>query len=670
MASTLSGYSLGIDLEAFSELNIKKVGGHKYCRHPSTELLILRGILDDPQGNREDEFRWLYGEPMPRSLFRVIARGVRLRAFNAAFESQMFIHVLAAKMGWPLVDIEQWYCTQAAALRHALPMSLDKCAAVFNKVHKKLESGTRLINKFSKPKTNGGRNYPCDFPEEFEEFDEYCGADVEAEREVYWNLPYREFSDDEREFWIQLQHQNAYGVCVDIPTVKAMIKMLHVNKTRQTQRVVELTDGAVTTINQRAKVLQWCDAQGYPLEGYTKEIVEKAVEDKKTPDNVRELLTIRQDLGQTAVAKYPTIITYACADRTIKGSLIYHRASTGRNGGSGPQFHNIPRDYIAKKDDLVELALKWVRESRYEDIELVFGSLMHVAKGGLRAVLIPRPGKIFYAGDFSSIENRVTVWIAQDEVGLDVFVNGVDQYRAFAAKQFGIEIDEVTDEQRTDAKATILGAMFGAGAKTIWQTNVKKGIPMTLKQAKTNVAEFREQYAVTAATWYELDEICIEACRLPIGKAIMYKGLKFFRREDFFFIQLHSGRKLAYYKADVRKVMTPWGKEKFAVTHMGQNSKGAWIRQTLTPSRIIENIVQAEARDLLMHSKREVISEGFDIVLDVHDEILSEQDPDYMEAKEYEHIMTRTPFWATQEGGAFVDFPLGVEAKKFPRYRK
>lgn len=667
--------SVGLDYETYSELNIKEVGAFCYARHPSTELLILKGILDDDNGDEVDRFEWRYGDPIPRALFKLIKQGIRCRAFNAAFEWQISTHVMAGKMGWPEIPLEQWYCTQGAALRHALPTSLEKCAAAFNKIHKKLDSGTRLITKFSKPrkptKANPAtRNYPEDFPEDFDDFVVYCEADVEAEREIYWNLPGREYSAFERRVWEQLQRQNDLGVMIDMPSVHGVMDMIEVNRDRQLKRLNRLTGGAIKTDGQRDAIMSWCDAQGYPLTGYTKDDIKAHLKDRKIPDKIKQILEIRQDLGQTSLAKYPRIIESVCDDQTIKGNLIYHRATTGRNGGSGVQFHNLPRDYVSHYEPLVETCLQWVRDHRYEDIEFVFGDLNYVAKGMIRPMLRSRPGKVFYSADFSSIENRVTVWISQDDVGLDVFTNGVDQYKAFAAKQFGISMDDVTAEQRTDSKATILGAMFGAGAKTIWKTNVQKGIPMTLKQAKTNVAEFREQYAVTAETWYELDEVCIEAVQLPPGKQLEYKGLKFFCRDNFFFIRLHSGRLLAYYQPKVQKVKTPWGEMKWAVTHMGLNAKGFWTRQTLTPSRIIENIVQATARDLLMFSKMEVEDEGFDLVLDVHDEVLAEQEPDYMDVKAFEAIMARIPDWAMKKNGAYVDFPLRAEGGKFTRYRK
>ena len=792
--------SLGLDYETFSELNIKKVGAYAYARHPSTELLILCGILDDPRGRELDRFEWRYGEPMPKALIKLIKSGVRCRAFNAAFEWQITQHVIAGKMGWPDIPLEQWYCTQGAALQHALPTSLEKCASAFNKVHKKLGSGTRLITKFSKPrkvtKANAEtRNYPEDFPEDFDEFVVYCMGDVEAERELYWGLPNREYSPTERQIWEQLQRQNDFGVRVDVGAVDDIMRMVEANRKRRLRELSILTEGAAKTDGQREVIMNWCDAQGYPLEGYTKDHLKAAIADKKVPKDVKHVLEIRQELGQTSLAKYPRIKEYACDDEVIRGGIVYHRASTGRNGGclaegtmilvktasgevtdvpiqdvtvdhkvydgtdwvshmgvvysgekdvieyvglsatpdhkvylsdtdsrpfseiaeqglqpwrirqgqkesraypsivktydiigagpkarfvangvvvsnSGPQFHNLPRDYVSSDERLIQICLDWVRDSKYEEIELVFGPLVNVAKGMLRPMLRSREGKVFYSADFSSIENRVTVWVSQDDVGIDVFANGVDQYRAFVSKQFGIAPEDVTAEQRTDGKATILGAMFGAGANTIWKTNVQKGIPMTLKQAKANVNEFREQYAVTAATWYELDEICIEACRLPPGKQVSYKGLKFFCRDNFFFMRLHSGRLLAYHDPKVQQVKTPWGAIKWAVTHSGLNSKGFWTRQTLTPSRIIENIVQAEARDLLMFSKTEVENEGFDLVLDVHDEVLAEQDPNYMTVEDFEAIMARIPDWAKKENGAYVDFPLKAEGAKFTRYRK
>lgn len=659
------GRMISLDFETFSIRDIKKVGSWRYALDPSTEILICSWTVNEGK----TVHRWILGDPPPYALFTYIAQGYVLRAFNSEFERAIWENVAVPMLGWDPVPFEQWYDTQAMCYTHALPGKLEKVAEVLKTPVKKNKNGTRLINKFSKPrkptKNNPSlRNRPEDFPEDFELFGQYCDDDVRTECGVFAALPRPDFRKGEDDVWRMTVKINEGGLRLDMDAVNAIQKMLTWWRIKRTNDLREITNDEIQTDGQRDKVIAWLAKKDVHLDGYTKDDITEALKWDIDPD-AREVLTIRQELSRVSTKKYTAMQLVEWHGRS-HNNMVYHRATTGRNGGAGLQLHNFPRDAISKNPDLLDDCIRYILEEDYDAVQLIYGNPVDVAKGLLRAVIVPDVGHVFYCADFSSVENIVTVWICQDPVGLDVFENGIDQYKAFAAKQFNITLDQVTDVVRTEAKATILGAMFGAGWKTIFATNKQKGIPMTEKQAKQNVKEFRTQYQVTADSWYELAESVMQAIEYP-GMAVTYKGLKFCVNNGYLWIRLHSGRFLAYYQPENKWVMTPWKEKKYQPTIMGQNAKGQWTQQTMTPSKIIENIVQATARDLLMFSQETINDAGFRVLLNVHDEILSSQTPNYMPLEEFVALMVVKPSWTNRLEMAL---PLKAEGYQARRYRK
>lgn len=660
------GRMISIDFETYSEVDIKKTGSWRYALDPSTEILILRWTVDEGR----TVHRWVQGDPPPLSLFTYIAAGYVVRAWNSEFERAIWNHVAEPTLGWDPIPFDSWYDTMAAAYTHALPGKLEKAGTALRLKVKKNPAGSRLITKFSKPrkpsKSNPSRrNRPADFPEDFELFVEYCGDDVILECAVFAALPRPEFRVGEERVWRLTNRINERGIRLEMDSVHSIQKMLDWWRDQRLEELREITDGEIQTDGQREKVLAWLAKRDVHLSGYTKDDITNALSYDDLDPDARVVLTIRQELSQVSTKKYTAMQMVEWMHRT-HNNMVYHRATTGRNGGAGLQLHNFPRDAVSKDEDVLDDCLHLIREGDYEAVRTIYGNPIDVAKGLLRAVIIPDDGLVFFCADFSSVENIVTVWICQDPVGLDVFENGVDQYKAFAAKQYQISLDDVSDVIRTESKATILGAMFGAGWKTIYATNKQKGIPMTEDQAKTNVSEFRDQYAVTAASWYELADSIREAVKYA-GKTVRYKGLKFCVQHDYLWIRLHSGRLLAYYQPKNEWVMAPWKKEIYQTTFMGMNSKQQWVRQNMTPSKIIENIVQATARDLLMYSQDQINDADFQVLLNVHDEILSQQTEDFMPLSDFVDIMVRKPDWTNN---LKLALPLKAEGYTARRYRK
>jgi DNA polymerase len=661
------GRMVSLDFETFSKVNIKKAGSWRYALDPSTEVLLLSWTVDEGR----TVHRWKEGDPPPLELFTYIARGFMLRAWNSEFERAIWDHVCVPTLGWDPVPFEQWCDSAALARIHALPGALDKCGKALGLEVEKDKNGTRLINKFSKPrkptkKDPSTRNRLADHPEDAEKFMSYCDDDVRLECAIFDALPHKRFRVGEDRVWRQTCRMNEQGIHLDVDSFQAIRSMLSWWRELRTEQLRELTNGEVQTDGQRDKAMEWLSECGVDLDSYTKDDIAKALQDPEIDPDAREFLLIRQELSQVSTKKFEAMANVVWKGRS-HNNMVYHRATTGRNGGAGLQLHNFPRDALSKSNRVIEDCLDYIRSGNYEAAIAIYGGTpFDIAKQLLRSMIVPPPGEIFYCADFSSVENIVTVWICQDPVGLDVFENGEDQYRAFAAKQFGIPASEVSDVIRTESKATILGAMFGAGWKTIYATNQQKGIPMTEQQAKQNVKEFRRQYKVTSDSWYELKDCIIDAVEKP-GKSIKYKGLIFQVKDGYLWIRLHSGRYLAYYAPENRWVKAPWGEDIYTTTIMAENAKSQWVRQNMTPSKIIENIVQAVARDLLMNSQETLYQRGLRILLNVHDEILSSQRPGFISLEEFVKLMVIQPDWTK---ALPRPLPLKAEGYLARRYRK
>lgn len=661
------GRMVSCDFETYSEIDIKKAGSWRYAMDPSTEVLLLSWTADEGRTIH----RWKEGDPPPLRLFTHIAEGYVFRAWNSEFERAIWEHVCVKTMGWDEVPFAQWVDTAALARIHALPGALDKCGKALGLEVEKDKNGTRLINKFSKPRKPtkndpSTRNRLHDHPEDAEKFMSYCDDDVILECGIFAALPYQRFRVGEDRVWRQTCRMNEGGINLDVDSFQAIRKMISWWHTTRTEQLRELTDGAVKTDGQRDKAMEWLADRGVDLDGYTKDDITKALTDPSIDPAAKEFLIIRQELSQVSTKKFQAMANVVWQGRS-HNNMVYHRATTGRNGGAGLQLHNFPRDALSKSTNIIDDCLEYIKCGQYEAAMMIYGGTPYdLAKQLLRAMIVPPPGEVFYCADYSSVENIVTVWICQDPVGLHVFESGVDQYRAFAAKQFNIGIDEVSDIIRTESKATILGAMFGAGWKTIYATNQQKGIPMTEQQAKTNVKEFREQYAVTARSWYELKDSILEAVDKP-GRTVEYKGLRFVVKDGYLWIRLHSGRYLAYYAPENRWVKAPWGEDIYTTTIMGENARTQWVRQNMTPSKIIENIVQATARDLLMFSQETLYQERFRILLNVHDEILNSQREGFMSLERFVDLMIIQPDWTKALPRSL---PLKAEGWIGTRYRK
>lgn len=654
-----------VDFETFSAADLKKVGPCRYAEDPSTEVLCMGWAIGD-----EEPSLWLPGQPFPVRLFSHLESGGLLVAWNAEFERAIWGEI---QWGWPRVPLRQWRDTAATAASLALPIHLGSCGAALELDVQKDKRGEYLIKKLCKPrkpsKSNPATRWtPETAPEDFRDLYAYCLQDVRSERAIEQALPIPDVPPSELDVWQLTVRMNERGWAVDKPSINRILRLLTLHSVRAQAEIRELTFGEVQTGSQVERIRAWLETRGLSLPSLTEDVVAEALELEDLDPDARRLLELRQELAKTSVKKYAAMRDRACRDGTVKNNVVYHGATTGRDAGRGMQIQNFPRASVVPKkhpdpDACLERAIRalWT-EDPLETVELMFGGATRFASAMLRPMLTARDGWVLYGGDYSSIENRITVWYAQDEKGMQIFRDGLDQYRMFAVDFYGVRYEDVTEEQRDHAKGVILGCCFGMGVDTFIRQAKKFGQDASREVAQRAIDGYREIYSDVVQLWYGLNRAAIEAVRTR--KPQRYKLIRFAQEGDFLFMILASGRRLAYYKPEVRNVRMPWGDVKPAVTCMGVDAYSKeWRRLQISPGRFTENAVQATARDVMMAGALATERAGYQLVGRVHDELISEALADFGSVKEYQELMCPQLPWLR-------GIPIEAKCWRGRRFRK
>lgn len=687
-----------LDFETYSELDLRKVGSCRYAEHPSTEVLCAAWAIGGevpavwvPQRGRLD----LAGEGLlpsgtigdpPEALFEHVARGGLVYAWNVEFEIPIWERVCVERMGWPSVPQDQWRDTGAVALKYALPANLEGAGAALGLDVVKDKRGAHLVHKLSKPRRPSKHDpsirwTPAKVPQDFADFYEYCRQDVRAERAVGLALPAEDLDPLELQVWRLTVEMNLRGWAVDAKSVDLMLELLEFHRERRLSELRQVTGGEIRTDNQRDKILAWLGERRIFLPDWTADTIERELKGegggiaRDLPPDARRVLEIRRDLGKASTKKYVAMLDRRCDDGTVKNNLLYHGASTGRDAGRGMQIHNFPRAAVSKSQEGIEVAFRVLRSrDNLEAVELLYETVPHFASKMLRPMLVASPGRILYSADYSSIENVVTVWIAECPYGIDLFRRELDEYKMFATHFYDVAYDRVDADQRQRCKPAVLGCCFGLGWIGMMIQAERFGEPIKEQFAHDIVDRYRSLYPEVVDTWYGLAKAAMHT--IKTGNKARYKRVKFLIEGEFLKMRLPSGRELAYREPLVEKKMTPWGQKVPTVTHMGVDSKTKkWVRMKITPGRFLENAVQATARDIMMHGALAAHAMGYDPVGRVHDEVISEVDQGCGSVEEYVELLTRKPGWldAPPRGPdqiAEYQIPVRAEGWRGRRYRK
>lgn len=636
--------NIHIDFETYSECDLRKAGAWSYSLHPSTVVICCAYAV----GNDEPV---LLGESELECIPRVFD-GATLHAWNSFFEYAIWVNCL----GWPETPIERWNDTAARAAFAALPRSLGECGKVLGLPEDaaKLQRGRYLISRLSKPR-NGERCLDADL---LEEMYEYCRRDVIAERELSRRLP--ELPDSERNAWVLDQKINLRGLYVDRKAVTSAIRICSQATKLLEADVSRASGGELNNVRQIQRVATFCAERGVGMGSLTKACVAETLERDDLPEDVRAVLELRQRLGKTSTAKFDALLRLIdhVPDDRARGLLRYHGASTGRWSGSNFQPQNLPRgefpdasaEDFRDEDDPAD-AVEW--------LQTIYGDPLSALSSAIRSVITAPPGRRLIVADYAAIEARVLPWLAGQADVLEVFRGHGKIYEHTASQIYRKPLGEITKDERFVGKVATLALGYQGGAKAFRQMAEAYGVDISDDLAERVKLGWRDANRQTVRYWYAVERAAVDAVRNP-GEVFRCRSAAFKASDGFLLLRLPSGRPLRYFKPDLKE--GKFGREQ--VTFEGRDSvTGKFRRQTTYGGKLVENITQAVARDLMLAGMFNVENAGYDVVLTVHDELIVEADNGFGSAADVERLMCDAPTWAD-------GLPLRAEGFETQRYRK
>ncbi len=641
---------LSIDIETFSDIDLIKCGVYKYADSPAFEILLFAYSIDDGEINIID---LVNGEELPEEIAEAIKSDTVIKtAFNAQFE-----RVCLSKHLGILLDPSSWYCTAVQAAELSLPSSLADVGAALGLERQKMTEGKELIKYFCvscKPtKSNGGRtrNMPGDAPEKWALFKEYCKRDVDVERQIAKKLEMYPISESEHRLYVLDQRINDRGVLVDLSLAQQAIKINSIQTAVATEQAYTLT--GLENPNSVAQLKAWLTENGVEIESLSKKAVAALADE--TDGDIQEMLHLRLLMSKTSVKKYEAVMRSVCKDNRVRGMMRFCGASrTGRWSGNILQPQNLPQNHLP---DLT-LARDIVKDGDFEMLDMTFGNVPNVLSELIRTVLIPKSKYRFIVADFSAIEARVLSWLAGEQWRLDTFRNGGDIYCASASRMFRVPVEKhgVNGHLRQKGKISELACGYGGSVGALKNMGaVEMGVPEDELQGLIN--DWRNANPHIVKLWTEVGNAAMKAIK---EKTIVTLGkLVFMYERGILFIRLPSGRRLSYIKPRI-------GTNRFggdSITYMGVGASKKWERLETFGGKLVENIVQAIARDLLASAMINVANAGYNIVFHVHDEIIAEVPDGQGSVDEMCMLMSINPDWAD-------GIPLSADGYECEYYRK
>jgi DNA polymerase len=495
----------------------------------------------------------------------------------------------------------------------------------------------------------------------FERLFAYCRQDVLAETALNDSLP--DLNPHESLVYTMDQTINQRGFQLDMQAVTTALTLIATETTKLNQELTRVTNGKVKRATQRAQMMAWLADNGLNLENTQKETIDDALHFPHPQINAttRRGLEIMRALGRSSTAKYETMRAWATADGRIRGGLLYHGASTGRWSGSGVQPHNFPRGTVKDMDELWASLKSKTPPS----------NIMEALSNALRGAIVAGPGKTLYVADYAAIEARVVMWLAGEEEALESFRRGEDIYSNMASEIYDKPCNKVdTPDERQVGKTAILGLGFQMGAPKFVATVEKMtGLIISEDMAKQVVDTYRAKFPGVKSLWWEMEAAAIKAVNLRKPVKCGYVTWEYSPKPpkaggfDTLYCCLPSGRRLSYPFPKVGQKETPWGEMRPQLTFMGVDPHvHQWKRQHTYGGSLVENVVQAIARDIMADAMLRIEATGrYEVVLTVHDEIVCESPKG--DIKEFLSLVSDNPEWA-------IGLPIAVEGFNEFRYRK
>lgn len=678
------------DLETYCEIPINN-GTHAYAE--GVEVMLFAWAIGDEPVSVWD---LTAGEPIPSRLRKAIADPNTILFFhNSHFDRTVLRHAMP-ELAPP---VERWRDTMVQALAHSLPGALAALCEVLGVPQDKAKDkeGKSLIQLFCKPRPKNSklrRATSKTHPVEWQRFVAYAGLDIEAMREVYKRLPKWNYQGAELALWHRDQQINDRGVCMDVQLAQAAIEAVDLEQKRLAKRTQVMTDGEVQAATQRdAMIKHIVESYGVELPDMQRSTLERRIADPDLPSPVKELLAIRLQASTTSTSKYKSLMKGISNDGRLRGTLQFCASRTGRWAGRLFQPQNLPRPTL--KQERIDEGIEALKSGC---ADLLFDNVMELTSSALRGCIMAPAGKKLVVSDLSNIEGRKLAWLAGEQWKLAAFRQydegtGPDLYKLAYAKAFNITPEEVTKYQRQIGKVMELGLGFGGGvaafltfalvygldleelaaaampniprdvqreAKSWYDESVKRKATYGLSERVFIACDslkrlWRRAHPETCDFWYQLERTVRAAIATP--KKTLYCGYLKVRRDGAWLrIQLPSGRALCYPSPSI---------EKGNITYMGINSYSRkWQRLKTYGGKLVENVTQATARDVLAGNMPLIENAGYSIVLTVHDEVICEapDTDDYTDAA-LSSLLSTNPEWAP-------DIPLNAGGFEAYHYRK
>lgn len=622
------------DIETYSGEDIKRSGAYKYMEHPDFEIMLLAYAWNDDPVRVIDFFDPIDVElELQNVLDGLNDPNVLKISHNASFERNAYKRQFGQYM-----PPEEWVDTMIECAMNGLPLSLDEAGAALQLQNQKIKEGTALINYFCKPcdatVANGGRtrNFPHHAPEKWDRFKRYAERDVVTMRDIHKRLSRFPVTEFERQIWSLDARINERGVLVDTELAEAAVAVDEAFTNEHSAEMLRLT--GIDNPNSVAQLKAWLESAGLYCESLNKETVEELK--TKAPDRTtKRVLELRKLLGKTSTKKYQAMLSARCDDDRVRGLLQYYGAGrTGRWSGRLVQIQNLPQNHL----DHIEHVRELVRERDLEYLEYCYENVPDVLSQLIRTAFIAKPEHTFLVADYSAIEARVIAYLAGEKWRQDVFAGDGKIYEASYARAFNVPIESVKkgSPERQKGKIMELALGYGGGVNALLAFGADK-LGLTQDEMQELVDAWRLASPTIPRFWREAENAARSAIQTPGRTFTLACGVKYRKDADALRCRLPSGRILSYWNARI---------EDRNIVFMGQGQESRkWVKLKTWGGKLVENIVQAYARDCLAVALLRLNEHGYNTVFHVHDEIIVEA-PDGCKWEHVAEIMGQPIEWA------------------------
>ena len=623
-------YHMNIDLETFSSVDLRKSGLYAYTRSPDFSILLFAYSVNNSPVIVIDLAQ---GGELPEGIIQALSDPNYIKhAYNASFEWACLSRALGREL-----PVEQWRDTMLHAMYSGYPAGLEATGRAMGlpEDKQKLTTGRALIRYFCVPckptKTNGGRtrNLPQHDPDKWGAFIEYNRQDVVTEMTICNRLRHVVVPDAVQKQWETDLRINSRGVAVDMDFVHGALDLGSQIREALMTEAVRLT--GLRNPNSVAQLSNWLEeATGTSVTDLRKSTVTAMLEQMDCGPGVQRMLEIRQELGKTSTKKYDAIEAAVCDDGRVRGLLQFYGANrTGRWAGRLVQVQNLPRTYTEPLD----LARELVKGRKLDALRLIYGSPNDTLSQLIRTAFVASPGKVLIDADFSAIEARVISWLANEEWRLDVFRTHGKIYEASASRMFGVPINRIVKgnpeyalRQRGKVAELALGYQGGVGAMRAMDTGGLLS-EMSDDEVYELVRQWRDTNPKIRTLWYDFESAATMS--IGAGNIVTTHRCTFFRTYDkdghtYLCIGLPSGRTLYYVDPSYEEYK---GRISALTYHGLDQTTKKWTKLETYGGKIVENVVQAIARDCLAQAIEALEAAGFSIVFHVHDEVVIEAEP-------------------------------------------